>query len=380
MLLRGRVVAASVELDDGVVTVVGERIRGVRSIEEWVAAHPGRRAPEFSGTVIPGLVDIHNHGGFGHRFDTTDPAQARAAAGYHHGQGSTTVLASIVTAPAEDMVAQTAALAGPAAEGVIAGIHAEGPFLSEVRCGAQDPRYLIDPDPALVDRLLEAADGHLRVMTLAPERHGFAAAAKLLADNGVVIALGHSDADYADFRNALVPNGFGTLVTHLANGMPPLHHRTPGPAAAALVAAAADDVVVELIGDGVHVDPGFGALAFATARGRVALITDAMQAAGLPDGQYRLGPQEVAVRNGVARIADGSIAGGTSTLLTCLRWAIRECGVPPIDAVRAATSTPAAAAGLDGVGDLRPGHYADILVLDRDQGLRRILRRGQWLT
>lgn len=379
-VLRGRVVAASVELDDAVVTVAGERIAGVQSTAEWVRAHPGTEAPEFSGTLIPGLVDIHNHGGFGHRFDTTDPAQARAAAQYHHGHGSTTVLASIVTAPAEEMVAQVAALAGPAAEGVIAGIHAEGPFLSEVRCGAQDPRYLVDPDPALIERLLAAADGRLRVMTMAPERRGFDAAAKLLADNGVVIALGHSDADYADFRAALAPNGFGTLVTHLANGMPPLHHRTPGPVAAALVAAAAGGVVVELIGDGVHVAPGFGALAFATARDRVALITDAMQAAGLPDGQYRLGPQEVIVRDGVARIANGSIAGGTSTLLSALRWAIQECGVPFADAVRAATSTPAAAAGLDGVGDLRPGHSADVLVLDRDQGLRRILRRGQWLT
>ncbi|MBU3060717.1 amidohydrolase family protein [Nocardia sp. NEAU-G5] len=380
IVLRGRVVAASVELDDGVVTVVGERIAGVQSFAEWAREHPGREAPEPAGIVIPGLVDIHNHGGFGHRFDTTDPAEARAAAEYHHGQGSTTVLASIVTGAPEDMVAQTAALAGLAAEGVISGIHSEGPFLSKVRCGAQDPRYLTDPDPALIERLLDTAGGHLRVMTLAPERPGFVTAAKLLVDNGVVIALGHSDANYLDFGNALAPSGFGTLVTHLANGMPPLHHRAPGPVAAALVAAAAGRVVVELIGDGVHVDPGFGALAFATARERVALITDAMQAAGLPDGQYRLGPQEVTVSDGVARIANGSIAGGTSTLLSGLRWAIRECGVAPIDAVRAATSTPAAAAGLDGVGDLRAGHYADIVVLDRDLGLRRILRRGQWLT
>lgn len=377
--LRGQVVAAAAEFDDGVVTVVGERIAGVQSVAEWERAHPGREVPAYSGMVIPGLVDIHNHGGFGHRFDTADPDQARGAAEYHHGQGSTTVLASIVTAAPEDMVAQTAVLAELAADGVIAGIHAEGPFLSETRCGAQDPRYLTDPDPVLIERLLAAASGRLRVMTLAPERYGFDSAAKLLADSGVVIALGHSDADYADFRAALAPSGFGTLVTHLANGMPPLHHRAPGPVAAALVAAAAGHAVVELIGDGVHVDPGFGALAFASAPSRVALITDAMQAAGLPDGQYRLGPQDVQVRGGVARIANGSIAGGTSTLLSCLRWAIRDCGVPPIEAVRAASATPAAAVGLDDVGDLRPGCHADIVVLDRDMGLRSILRRGQWL-
>lgn len=291
-----------------------------------------------------------------------------------------TVLASIVTAAPEDMVAQTAMLAGLAAQGAVAGVHVEGPFLSSARCGAQDPRYLLDPDPVLIDRLLTAADGWLRVMTLAPELHGFEAAAKLLADNDVVVALGHSDAPYPEFRDALAPNGCGTLVTHLANGMPPLHHRTPGPVAAALVAAAAEHAVVELIGDGVHVDPGFGALVFAAARTRVALITDAMQAAGLPDGDYQLGPQAVRVTGGVARVASGSIAGGTSTMLACLRWVVRECGVPLADAVRAATSTPATAARLADVGDLRPGGYADILVLDQDLGLRRILRRGQWLT
>ncbi|MQY18153.1 N-acetylglucosamine-6-phosphate deacetylase [Nocardia macrotermitis] len=375
--LRGRIVAASNTFDDGVVTFRGERIVAVESFASWTAAHPDLAPPPFAGTLIPGLVDIHNHGGFGHRFDTTDPGEARGAAEYHLRNGTTTVLAGIVTAAPEDMVAQTATLSGLAADGVIAGVHAEGPFLSEMRCGAQDPRYLLDPDPVLIDRLLAAADGRLRVMTLAPERPGFAAAAAQLAANGVVVALGHSDAGYREFREALSPKGFGTLVTHLANGMPPLHHRTPGPVAAALVAAAHGDAVVELIGDGVHVDVGFGALAFATARGSVALITDAMQAAGLPDGEYRLGPQAVRVRDGVARVASGSIAGGTSTLLDCVRWAVRECGVALPDAVRAATATPAAAAGLDDVGDLRPGCNADILILDEDMGLRRTLRRGR---
>ncbi len=378
--LRGRIAAPSVELDDGVVTVAGERIAAVQPISRWRADHPDEQVPEFAGTVIPGLVDIHNHGGFGHRFDTTDPDEARGAAAYHRGQGSTTMLASIVTAAPDDMVAQTAALAELAADGTVAGIHAEGPFLSQARCGAQDPRYLMDPDPVLIERLLTAANGSLRVMTLAPERPGFDSAAKLLADNDVVVSLGHSDAHYERFLEALAPSGSGTLVTHLANGMPPLHHRAPGPVAAALVAAADGRAVVELIADGVHLESGFVALAFATARERVALITDAMQAAGLPDGDYRLGPQDVRVREGVARIANGSIAGGTSTLLECLRRAVRECGVPLADAVRAATATPASAAGLAEVGDLTPGRFADILVLDEKLGLRRILRQGQWFT
>ncbi|GAB2563076.1 amidohydrolase family protein [Nocardia heshunensis] len=361
------------------VTVQGERVAAVRPATEWATTHR-ELPPEYSGTVVPGLVDIHTHGGFGHRFDTEDAAQARSAAAFHHRQGSTTVLASIVTAAPEAMIAQVTTLRALAADGAIAGIHIEGPFLARTRCGAHDLDYLIDPDPTLVDRLLQAADGRLRVMTLAPERPGFDTAAKQLAEAGVVVAVGHSDSSFARFRSALSPEGCATLVTHLANGMPALHHRAPGPVAAALVAAAQQQAYVELIGDGVHVDSGFGALVFATAPERVALVTDAMQAAGMPDGQYRLGPQEVTVTDGVARVAGGSLAGGTSTLLQGLRWAVRECRVPLADAVAAVTSTPAAAAGLDEVGDLRPGMYADAVVLDEELNLLRVLRRGRWLA
>ncbi|WP_433198449.1 N-acetylglucosamine-6-phosphate deacetylase [Nocardia sp. CA-107356] len=378
--IRGRIVSATSAFDDGVVSVRDRRIDHVRSLADWVAAHPDSIVPPFSGTVLPGLVDIHNHGGFGHRFDTVDGDEARAAAEFHHTHGSTTVVASVVTGAATDMVAQVAALRELAIDATIGGIHAEGPFLAAARCGAQDPRYLRDPDLELTDRLLAAADGQLRVMTLAPELPGFDKVAQRLSDSGVVVSLGHSDTDYPVFRQSLHPNGFGSLVTHLANGMPPLHHREPGPAAAALVAAAQRQAVVELIGDGVHIDSGFGALVFATAPGQVALITDAMQAAGMPDGEYRLGPQVVHVTDGVARVSNGSIAGGTAYLLKCLIWAVGACGVPLRDAVIAATSVPAAAAGLADVGDLRTDQFADLLIVDDNLQLRRVLRRGQWLT
>ncbi|QLY32193.1 amidohydrolase family protein [Nocardia huaxiensis] len=377
--IRGRIVTGHEISDDGVVTVNGARVTSVLGFAEWLALHPESRIPGHAGTVLPGLVDIHNHGGAGHRFDTVDPREALGAAAFHRSRGTTTVLAGIVTAAPDDMVAQAGMLGELAAAGEIGGIHAEGPFLSGTRCGAQDPRFLIEPDQKLARRLVDAAGGHLRVMTMAPELPGFDKVAAMLAEQGVTVSLGHSDASFAVFREALRPNGFGSSVTHLANGMPPLHHRGAGPVAAALAAAARGTATVELIGDGVHVDSGFGAMVFAAAPGQVALITDAMQAAGMSDGVYRLGPQEVRVSAGVARVASGSIAGGTAHLLQCVAWAVRECGVPLVDAVRAATETPARAAGLADVGDLRAGGYADLLVVDDELALRRVMYRGRWL-
>ncbi|WP_054812287.1 N-acetylglucosamine-6-phosphate deacetylase [Nocardia arizonensis] len=378
--VRGRVMRADRQLDDGVVTIEGERIACVAAFAEWVGRHPDSPVPEHAGTILPGLVDIHNHGGHGHGFDTVDPDRARAAARYHAAHGTTTVLAGILTAPAEEMIAQIASLREVAAEGTIGGIYAEGPYLSGVRCGAQDPRYVRDPDPDLTERLLDAGGGHLRVMTLAPELPGYGAVAQQLSDAAVTIALGHTDADYSRFLDALRPAGAAGLVTHLANAMPALHHRAPGPVAAALVAAARGSAVVELIGDGAHVDAGFAALVFAAAPGAVALVTDAMRAAGMPDGHYRLGPREVRVTAGIARLPDGALAGGTATLLECLRWTVYSAHVPLPIAVAAATAVPARAAGLTEVGDLRTGMYADLVIVDDNLRLRGVLRHGQWLT
>ncbi|MBF6239845.1 amidohydrolase family protein [Nocardia otitidiscaviarum] len=378
--LRGRVVSAGYPFEDGVVTVSGERITAVRSFTDWKAQRPCSPTPLPVGTLLPGLVDMHNHGGGGHGFDTLDAEEATAAAEYHHALGTTTILASIVSAPADEMVEQVAMLRELAAVGMIGGIHVEGPFLADTRCGAHDRRHLLAPDPRLTSRLLDAAGGHLRVMTLAPELPGFDTVARMLADRGTVVALGHSEADFDAFSKALRPNGFAASVTHLGNGMPPIHHRASGAGAAALTAASRGQIVVELIGDGVHVDAGFGTMVFAVAEDQIALVTDAMRAAGMPDGRYRLGAREMEVGGGVARTEDGFIAGGTSHLLQGVSWAVRECGISLAEAVRAASLTPAIALGLTEVGDLCPGRYADVLVVDDELGLRRVLRRGRWLS
>jgi N-acetylglucosamine-6-phosphate deacetylase len=344
--------------------------------------------------ILPGLIDIHCHGGGGHSFATTDPAEAAAAAAYHASAGTTRVIASLVTASREDLLRQVRALAPLAAAGQLLGIHLEGPFLAPARRGAHAAGLLRDPEPALVADLLEAAGGTLVIVTLAPERPGAAQVAAMLRAAGVVVAYGHTDAGYECMAQALAQSGGRGLVTHLGNAMPPLHHRAAGPVAAALVAAAADEASVELIADGVHTDAGFTRLVFATAApGRVVLVTDAMAAAGMPDGDYVLGPMRVTVSGGVARLAEpgsepgtgtagrgsGAIAGGTSALLRVVATA-RAAGVPLAGAVRAASEAPARVLGLSGSrGSLAPGMAADLLVTAEDLTLRRVLRAGGWL-
>lgn len=403
-------------IDDAVIEITGATIGTVSTVTEWEQA-AGRSAPEPSGTITPGLIDLHCHGGGGHTLCTTDPAQALAAASHHAAHGTTSVMASLVTAPAETLLDQVRALAPLVHDGHLLGLHLEGPFLSPARRGAQDPRWLADPDAALTERLLAAAGGAIKVVTIAPELHGASHVIGMLRAAGVVVALGHTDASYDVMRAALDGLEGTALVTHLANGMPPLHHRAPGPAAAALVSAARGEACVELIADGVHVDQGFAALTFATAApGQVALITDSMAAAGMADGEYDLGPQRVRVAGGVARLADGdSLAGGTSHLAADvtraahaadpghLTHAVQAAGPGLLTraasasghsgpgqgagparaygaALAAATSTPARVLGLEGtLGVIAEGATADLLVRAPDGSLS-VMRHGRWIT
>ncbi|MDT4986854.1 MAG: N-acetylglucosamine-6-phosphate deacetylase, partial [Micromonosporaceae bacterium] len=239
--------------------------------------------------IVPGFVDIHNHGGGGHTFTTGDAVQARAAAAFHLRHGTTTLLASLVTSPPELMLAATAAYVPLVADGVIAGIHFEGPYLSHARCGAQNPAHLREPSIAELTRLLSTGDGAVRMVTIAPELPGALAAIGYLVERGVVAAIGHTDATYEQTLAGVAAGA--TVGTHVFNGMPPPHHRAPGPVFALLGAPA---VVCELVADGVHLHDG--TLAFATTvtgPARAALITDAMAAAGMPDGEYDLGGQAV---------------------------------------------------------------------------------------
>ncbi|MDX6238748.1 MAG: N-acetylglucosamine-6-phosphate deacetylase [Kribbellaceae bacterium] len=357
---------AWLQVVDGGILAVGLRSQGMPA--------DGER-PEDLGdvTVVPGFVDIHTHGGGGATYSTTDPEEARKVAAFHAKHGTTTTMASLVTAPLDDLVSQTACLADLVTDGVIAGVHLEGPFLSEARCGAHEPTLLRDPVEADVTKVLSGA---VKMVTIAPELPSGLQAIRQVVDAGVVAALGHTDATYEQM--ILGADAGATVATHLFNGMRPFHHRDPGPVGAAL-----NDprLLLEVINDGMHLDPQVVRVALAAAGvSRIALITDAMVATGMPNGRYLLGSLEVDVKDGLATLATGthSIAGSTLTMDVAYANAVKA-GVSLVDASRMASTTPAEAFGWYTVGALEAGKRADLVVLDDEYAVRKVMRAGAWL-
>jgi N-acetylglucosamine-6-phosphate deacetylase len=382
VLSAGHVVTPDAVLTPGWIRLAGSRIDAVGLGEP--PAEPGLAVTSLRGRwVLPGFVDTHVHGGGGTSFTEGTAEDARCAAEFHRRNGTTTMLASLVTAPLADLEARAAMLADLAREGVIAGLHLEGPFLAAARCGAQDPRHMIAPDVAAFDRLLAMAAGWLRVITLAPELPGATGLITAAVEAGVIAAVGHTDAT-ADVTAAAVDAG-ASHATHLFNGMRPLHHREPGPVGALLDR---DEVSCEVIADGVHLhDTAIRLVARAAGPERLVLITDAMTAAGMPDGRYQLGSMRVDVAGGVARLAadagprvPGAIAGSTATMASVVRHAV-AAGLPVTDVAAAASTNPARVLGLAGrTGALCPGLDADLVVCDETFGLRAVMRRGDWVT
>lgn len=352
--------------------------------------HRAAQEVRHEGLVLPGLVDVHDHGGGGVSFpDCEDPGRALVAVREHRRHGTTSLVASLVTADADTLRRRVALLAGLHREGEIAGIHLEGPFISVARKGAQNPAHIVAGDAELVAELCEIGAGAVATMTLAPEAEGADAVLEALAAGGAVPSLGHTDASseimtrgIEQARRALESaRGRSALpsATHLFNGMRPIHHRDPGPALAALDAAARGELLVEVIADGVHLDARTVAHVFAIARpGCVLLVTDAMAAAGMADGAYHLGALDVTVAAGVATLTEGgSIAGGTAHLIDVVRCAVQEAGVDLGAAVAAASTTPARLLGAEGeIGVLAAGARADVLLVDEDLQVQRVLREG----
>ncbi|MFE8991935.1 N-acetylglucosamine-6-phosphate deacetylase [Streptomyces collinus] len=371
VLTGATVVLPTGTVENGQVAVDGTRITRVTPENAQVIDLTGHY-------VIPGFVDLHNHGGGGASFTSGSVDDILKGIHTHRLHGTTTLVASTVTGDMDSLTHRAGLLSELAEQGEIAGVHFEGPFISPCRKGAHSEALLRDPHPAEVRKLIDAARGRAKMLTLATELPGGLDSVRLLADHGVIAAIGHTDATYEQTVEAI--DAGATVATHLFNAMPPLGHRSPGPITALLED---DRITVELINDGTHLHPAALQLAFhhAGAR-RVAFITDAMDAAGFGDGRYWLGPLEVEVADGVARLVeDGTIAGSTLTLDRAFKRAVTVDGLSVEDAVAALSATPARLLGMaDTIGSLEPGKYADLLILDSAYEVKGVMRRGEWVV
>ena len=316
--------------------------------------------------VIPGLVDIHFHGCVGEDFSDATPEGLQAMADYELRQGVTYICPAGMTLPEEQLTkicTNARHHADTAAQGAeLVGINLEGPFLSEGKKGAQNGAYLQDPNLALLNRLQDASGGLVKLVTLAPEREG--ALELIRGAQGITVSVGHTVADY-DTAKAAFDAG-ARHVTHLYNGMNSLHHRKP-----AVLGAAFDhpDVKVEIICDGIHIHPTVIRMTWQLyGAHRMVLVSDTLRAAGMPDGEYTLGGQDVIVRGNRATLAEApdTLAGSATNLMDCMRTAV-SFGIPLSDAVRAASYNPAQAIGMTHrIGSLETGKDASFVLLDKD--------------
>ncbi|MEG9248707.1 amidohydrolase family protein [Arthrobacter sp. Soc17.1.1.1] len=385
--LSGRLVTEGGIIDDGVLRWDGSRIVSAGGADPSV-----ERLPEGF-LILPGLIDLHCHGAGGGDFTSGSDADIEAAAAHLHRGGTTTLLASTCSAPLDDLEAAFGRLAAAAEAGLVAGIHAEGPFLSRERNGAHDPAFLLLPTQEDVARLVTAGRGHLTSMTYAPELPGSDVLVYELVMHGVIPSIGHTDSSTEQTTAALdlineelASTGFEGFsgrptATHLFNAMPAIHHRSPGPVPLLLQRARAGEIAVELIADNVHLHPETVRMAFTIAGAEnICLVSDSTAAAGRTSGTYALGHGEVTVVGDAAVLTStGGLAGGAGSLLDVVRCAV-GAGVGVEDAVRSATSVPAGVLGLaDEVGSLRGGLRADAVVVSPDLALRGVLRAGRWV-
>lgn len=364
------------EVDDFWLLADGAHIAATGTGSGWRshAAEDGVTVVDGQGRwLTPGFIDLHCHGGGGHPYDD-GVEEMRAALATHRAHGTTRSLISHVANPLASLRESLGIVAElTTSDPLVLGSHLEGPFLAPERRGAHDADFLRDPEPEAVEELLGAARGTLRTATIAPELPNALETIGVLIEAGVVVGVGHTTADYAQAARAFEVGA--RLLTHAFNAMPGIHHRAPGPVMAAIENP---EVTLELILDGLHVHPSVAALLFREAPERVALVTDAMAAAGASDGDYHLGGLNVTVHDGLAVLSGTeTIAGSTLTQDAALRNAVTLAGVDPVAAVTALSRTPARVLGEEHrLGRLHTGYVADAVLLDHDWRVRTVVADG----
>ncbi len=375
---HGRLYTPEREIADGILVIRGSRIERVGEASDN-AVPPGADVSDCRGMhVIPGLVDVHLHGGGG--FDVAAPGGVDGAARFHGARGTTAILPTLGPDTVPALGRKLAVLAagfgesGPDPRPEILGLNLEGPFLNAKRGGAFQAVALASPDPALIDGLCDAAGGTLRLMTIAPELPGAQACIRALLARGVVPALGHSDASFEE-ADAAFTAGL-RHVTHLFNAMRGIHHREPGCAVAALLHR---DVTVEVIVDGQHLHDAMVEMVYRL-KGAEAmiLVSDAVPPAGARQGAFVLGGQRVRVEDGQAVNESGRLAGSLLTLADALRRVV-QCGAIPFpEALRMATLNPARLLGVsERKGVLRAGADADLVILNASLELQAVYIGGR---
>jgi N-acetylglucosamine-6-phosphate deacetylase len=363
-------------VDGAVREGVTVRVEDGRIVTVEAGTSPLSDAERVSGILAPGFVDLHVHGGAGADFMDGDEASARRICAFHARHGTTTLFPTTLSASRNEVRTAVATAAGVAAtphrgEARVRGIHLEGPYLNPAKAGAQDRASLRPADRAEVDDWLAAAGALPVTMTVAPEVAGVLELIEALAAR-VSFSIGHTEAS-AELANEALARG-ARRFTHLWNAMPPLHHRAPGVVGAAL---ASTHATVELIADGIHVHPMLLAACARLLPDRTCLITDAMRACGMPHGSYRLGPLDVTVGAGGARLADGALAGSVLTMAGAVKTMVESAGLPLSEVLPLASAVPAHAMGLADKGRIAPHMDADLVELDDALEVTRVWIGGE---
>lgn len=375
----GTLATPSGKIKNGLLAVANDGTIAYAGPEDSLKGQGGKHIDLHGKLLVPGFIDLHHHGAEGISFEVgSDPDQMAEHEAWAARNGVTGFLRTIAAPTQSELLALIRAhvdqMKGASGGARPLGLHLEGPFLNPDKAGAFNPGWLRAPDLDEIRDWLEAGEGWVRMVTLSPELPGAFEAARILKDAGVVAAMGHTTADYDTAARAL--SGDFAHSTHTFNAQSGFNHRNPGAVGAVL---ASDTATAEVIADGVHVHPAaLKVLVRCLGPERVVLVTDSMPAAGLPDGAYSLVGQQVLVKDGAARLLDGTLAGSTATMPHCVRTMHRDAGVPLHQALQMASLNPARVIGADKVtGSLQLGKKADLVVIDEDVNVYLTMVNGE---